>query len=166
MGNTLARPSNLNPRGSASCQDDATADPSTKRNGSSTSTNLNNASGSRTDNPAAVDGPKNIFSGLGKKKTGPGKVAMANVAAAGVAGKNLGEGALGKAMQQLFPSLPSPQSSARSAVVILVERNPEDMTTVVDFPEGAYWMAQDLDMEKTNLSALLAEALNGVTRGL
>ena len=167
MGNTLTRPSNPKHRASASSQNNANAEDSPKRSGSSTSTNLNNVSGSRADNPAAVDGPKKDFSGLGKNKTGPGKIAMAKAAAAGVAGKNLGKGALNKAMQQLFPSLPEPQSSARSAVVIFVETtDPEDMTMVVDFPEGAYWMAQDLDPEKTNLSALLAEALNGVTRGL
>ena len=167
MGNNLTRPSNWKSRGSASPKDDASAEDSPKRSGFSTSTNLNNASGSRTDNHAAVDGPKKDYSGLGKNKTGPGKIAMAKAAAAGVAGKNLGKGALNKAMQQLFPSLPEPQSSARSAVVIFVETtDPEDMTMVVDFPEGAYWMAQDLDPEKTKLSALLAEALNDVTRGL
>ena len=167
MGNTLTRPSNPKHRASASSQDDANAEDSPKRNGTSTSTNPKDASGSRTDNPAAVDGPKNDFSGLGKNKTGPGKVAMASAAAAGVAGKNLGEGALDRAMQQLFPSLPSPQSSARSAVVVFVEAaDPNDTATVVDFPEGAYWMAQDLVLEKTNLSSLRAEALSGVTRGL
>ena len=58
------------------------------------------------------------FSGLGKNKTGPGKVAMAKAATAGVAGKNLGEGGLDRAMQQLFLSC-SPLSSPQFELIVI-----------------------------------------------
>ena len=162
----FARPSTWFPRASATSSNDKTAENSPKSYGSSTSTNPNHASGSRTDTPVVVDDPKNLLPRLGTTNTGPGKVAMATAAAAGAAGKNIGEGALSKAMQQLFPTLFPTQPSARSAIVVLVEaQDPLDMTQVVDFPEGAYWMAQDFDQEKTTLSTLLAEALSDVTGG-
>ena len=100
MGSLLSRPGS----GTTTIQNDATAVNSSKNHQSSTSTNLNLASGSGTNDELASK--FSMKAGPGNAVSSPGN-ALAKSALASVVEKDMGPAAMENALNHLFPALPS-----------------------------------------------------------